>query len=106
VADSGKNETGDATLEGLKESQSSLLKGKNEVTLAKFNAVRSGNSVDELGIKAQGVESHEEIARRGISGGRSRPEGQENDKECKADAHTSSVVIFGMDGQGGPRGAS
>ena len=100
MADSGKDEAGDTALEGLKESQFSVLQGEEEVTLAKFDAIRSGDGVNMLRIKTQSIEGGEAIARRGIRSWRGRAEGHQKNNDSKADAHIVSVVSFGMSGQG------
>jgi len=72
VANAGKNETGDAALEGLKERKFAVLKSDDQVTLAKFNSIRGRNGVDLFGVKTKAIEGRENIAGGGLRGRESR----------------------------------
>ena len=100
VANPGKNETGDAALEGLKKGQLALFKRDDQVALAKLDAICGRNGVDVLGIEAESIEGSEEVARRGIRGSRGRATEEKKGEQSEENAHLFSVVTFGIGGQG------
>ena len=106
VADAGENETGDVALERLKEGEFAALKGDDEITLTKFNAVCGREGVNVFGIETERIERRKEVARGGIRGRVSRATQKEKDEQGGANTHVLSVVTFGMQGQGSEKRVS
>ena len=56
VAESGEDNAGDAAFEGFKKGELSLFEGEHEIGLTQLNAVRGGNGVNLMRVKAKGIE--------------------------------------------------
>ncbi len=103
MTNSGKDEAGDASFEGLEERDFSLLKGQDGVGFPEFHAVFGGNRVDVLRINRQSIEGGEKLARGRIrctaKRGKKNPENHQDETK----PHKKSVDTFGMWEQGGRR---
>ena len=64
VADPGKDKTGYAAVEGLKEHEFSALEGEDQIAMTELDAVSGGDGVNVIGIEAQRVERSEDVTRR------------------------------------------
>jgi hypothetical protein len=100
VAEAGEDKSRNLAVNRLIESDLALFKGKHDVAKAEFNAVGRRNRVDMLRVKAQSVEGGQNVAGTGLSGPRRQNRNEKYGEQSEADAHESSVVKFGMTGQG------
>ena len=61
MADTGKDEAGDATLVRLEQTKFAVNEGNDHVRLVNFDAVIGGDGIDRLGVDAERVERSEDI---------------------------------------------
>jgi len=106
VAKAGEDKTGDTTLKRLEKSQFSTLESDDEIALTEFNAVRTGDCVNALGIEPEVIKRSEDVARGRIRGGESGAATQKKKQQSGPRTHALSVVTFGMWGQGGGKSRS
>ena len=100
MAEAREDKSRDLAVKRLIESDLALFKGEHDVTKAEFNAVRRRNRVDMLRVKAQSVEGGQNVAGAGLRGSHGQDRHEKYCQQSEAGAHESSVVKFGMTGQG------
>jgi hypothetical protein len=100
VPNAGKDKAGDVPFERLVKGQLAALQSDDHIAGVKFDSIGPGNRVNLVGIEPQGVESDEGVSRRGWGCGRSEAKTQKEETHGQAEPHTTSVVTFGMKGQG------
>lgn len=64
MAESRKDDTGDAAFEWLVEGQLSLFEGEYDICLTQLNAVGGGDGVNLMRVQAKGIKRSQKIARR------------------------------------------
>jgi hypothetical protein len=102
MAAAGEDYTGDLAIERGEEGQRALVKRKDGIAAAEFDAIGGGDVIDGCGVNAQRIQRIIQFVgcslRRSVS--RRREETPQRD-ELHPNPHTGSVVTFGMEEQGG-----
>lgn len=72
MPESGKDKTGDAALEGLKESDFAFSEVESDIRLANLNAVLGRDGINSVAVELKGIQSSENFPGRTRCAGRIR----------------------------------